>query len=100
MMSLTFGMFTQVSDSGPQGPLVGIVLERKKLHLISEEILVICANRVCDQNKWIHRMVLTFAVHIPGMFYALSLKLGAAVLHVLSNHRVEKLFRCMTKSTC
>ena len=22
MMSLTFGLFTQVSDSGPQGPLV------------------------------------------------------------------------------
>ena len=25
MMSLTFGLFTQVSDSGPQGPLVVIV---------------------------------------------------------------------------
>ena len=30
MMSLTFGLFTQVSGSGPLGPLVGIVLERKK----------------------------------------------------------------------
>ena len=24
MMSLTFGLFTQVSDSGPQGPLVSL----------------------------------------------------------------------------
>ena len=26
MMSLTFGLFTQVSDSGPQGPLVHSVI--------------------------------------------------------------------------
>ena len=25
-----FGLYTQVSDSGPHGPLVGIVLEEKK----------------------------------------------------------------------
>ena len=33
MMSLTFGLFTQVSDSGPQGPLVsnqGRIRQRKE----------------------------------------------------------------------
>ena len=29
MMSLTFGLFTQVSDLGPHGPLIGIVLATK-----------------------------------------------------------------------
>ena len=31
MMSLTFGLFTQVSDSGPHGPFV---LEKLKLYTI------------------------------------------------------------------
>ena len=30
MMSLAFGLFTQVSDSGPQGPLVYISLTKRK----------------------------------------------------------------------
>ena len=33
MMSLTFGLFTQVSGSGPLGPLVGIVFEGKTYNI-------------------------------------------------------------------
>ena len=38
MMSLTFGLFTQVSDSGPQGPLVCVfrrVMVARCRHLVS-----------------------------------------------------------------
>ena len=38
MMSLTFGLFTQVSDSGPQGPLVSyamMVMETSLKYLCS-----------------------------------------------------------------
>ena len=40
MMSLTFGLFTQVSGSGPLGPLVGIVLKGKN-SVIAKEIWLI-----------------------------------------------------------
>ena len=42
MMSLTFGLFTQVSDSGPQGPLVLYVLERKKHRSYNQRNTGIC----------------------------------------------------------
>ena len=38
MMSLTFGLFNQVSDSGPQGPLVSL------WHALSKHIVT----RVCE----------------------------------------------------
>ena len=67
MMSLSFGLFTQVSDSEPQGPLVGIVFGREKLLLISKEIRYLhlqssdswrdsyCYKqaRRCDMNQYI-----------------------------------------------
>ena len=39
-MSLTFGLFTQVNDSGPQGPLV-IIQERKQEVL---KVVTLCEN--------------------------------------------------------
>ena len=40
MMSLTFGLFTQVSGSGPLGPLVGIILEFKNLLIKKYEVIL------------------------------------------------------------
>ena len=37
---LTFGLFTQVSDSGPHGPLVGIVLQEKKIEKLIKLIYI------------------------------------------------------------
>ena len=38
MMSLTFGLFTQVSGSGPLGPLVIVASLINRGHLIKERI--------------------------------------------------------------
>ena len=44
MMSLTFGLFTQVSGSGPLGPLVFIFAS----HLIRGQLL---KNRICSHRS-------------------------------------------------
>ena len=38
MMSSTFGLFTQVGDSGPDGPLDGILVEGENIYHIPKEI--------------------------------------------------------------
>ena len=41
MMSLTFGLFTQVSGSGPLGPLVFSKLNNTKYHFADSEHLLL-----------------------------------------------------------
>ena len=50
MMSLTFGLFTQVSDSGPQGPLVFLGTD---LNVKNHENSVTITPLLCDNNALI-----------------------------------------------
>ena len=60
MMSLTFGLFTQVSGSGPLGPLVFVPKAKK---------IVICRKICAAQTLWFLQYSSVFIAYLEKTMY-------------------------------